>query len=255
MTNLFVLAFVGALIGTTLGFARADEAIPLSPAELGQLEKYLGSGVVGAAVPATTLPSPESFFPKLGGSHSFQVTNEKGKSTTEIHIMEQTTDASFAPGWHYKTGDDQGAFFKKGDGESLLTVAQQDFEQKVLTRFTPGEPMIIGGAKPGSSQKFNIKVDVSDLSDLDKVSHTGTLNVTYTYIGMYKVSVPAGTYDAALIKWEYDGKVGPATIKETTYRFLAPGAGMVAMVENRSISALLIYNDHAKLGKVLVASQ
>jgi hypothetical protein len=32
---------------------------------------------------------------------------------------------------------------------------------------------------------------------------------------------------------------------------LAPGAGMVAMVQIRSISAMLIYNDHTKRGKLL----
>ncbi|WP_162917135.1 hypothetical protein [Dongia deserti] len=65
------------------------------------------------------------------------------------------------------------------------------------------------------------------------------------------MTVPAGTYDAVLIRWTYDGKIGPASIKDSQYRFLAPNAGMVAMAQIRSISAMLIYNDHTKHGKVL----
>jgi hypothetical protein len=66
------------------------------------------------------------------------------------------------------------------------------------------------------------------------------------------VKVPAGTYDSQLVRWKWSGKVGPATIRDSHYRFLAPKAGMVAMILIRSISALLIYNDHTKRGKVLV---
>ena len=65
------------------------------------------------------------------------------------------------------------------------------------------------------------------------------------------MTVPAGTYDAALVKWSYSGKIGPANIKDSQYRFLAPNVGMVAMIQIRSISALLVYNDHSKRGKLL----
>jgi len=53
------------------------------------------------------------------------------------------------------------------------------------------------------------------------------------------------------VKWSYSGKIGPANIKDSQYRFLAPNVGMVAMIQIRSISALLIYNDHTKRGKLL----
>ena len=94
---------------------------------------------------------------------------------------------------------------------------------------------------------------MSDLSDPTEIDHKGSLDITYTYIGAYKVTVPAGSYDAALIRWDYKGSVGPADVEETLYRFIAPGAGMVAMIESRHISAMLIYNDKTKLGKLLEA--
>ena len=80
----------------------------------------------------------------------------------------------------------------------------------MLSHFAPGEPLIVPGLKAGESKSSTLKVSVYDLSDLNKVTHSGSLDVVYTYIGTYRVKVPAGTYDAALIRWDYSGKVGPA---------------------------------------------
>jgi len=115
--------------------------------------------------------------------------------------------------------------------------------------------LIVLGLKPGQSIRSKLKVEVFDLSNLKKVSHSGSLDVTYTYVGTYSVKVPSGTYDAALIRWDYAGEVGPATINDSQYRFLANGAGEVAMIQIRSISALLVYNDHTKCGKLLERTQ
>ncbi len=76
--------------------------------------------------------------------------------------------------------------------------------------------------------------------------------MTYSYLGAHEVTVPAGTYNATLIKWVYKGKVGPARIEDTQDRFMAEDVGVVAMVDKKDISALLIYRDQSKYGKVLV---
>jgi hypothetical protein len=181
---------------------------------------------------------------------SFKVM-EKGKTSTETHKFEDTSDASMAPGWQYSIENAGAAFFKKGPDGTLLIVAERDLGNKVLSKFTPGEPLVIPGLKAGESRKSTLKVDVYDLSDLTTVSHTGSLDVTYTFIGTYRISVPAGNYEAALIRWDYEGKVGPAKISDFQYRFIAPGAGMVAMAQIRSITAMLVYNDHTKVGRIL----
>ncbi len=110
---------------------------------------------------------------------------------------------------------------------------------------------MLTGLQPGQSVKSSHKVEVYDLSNLNVISHAGSLDVTYSHLGTFRVTVPAGTYDAALVKWSYSGKIGPANIKDSQYRFFAPNVGMVAMIQIRSISALLIYNDHTKRGKLL----
>jgi hypothetical protein len=96
---------------------------------------------------------------------------------------------------------------------------------------------------------------VSDLGKPKNITHKGSLAITYTYIGAYKVKVPAGSFDAVLIKWDYRGSVGPADVEQTDYRFIALHAGMVAMIQSRHISAMLIYNDKTKLGKLLQSSK
>ena len=99
---------------------------------------------------------------------------------------------------------------------------------------------MLTGLQPGQSVTSSHTVEVSDLSNLTAVSHSGTLDVTYSHLGNFRVTVPAGTYDAALVKWSYSGKIGPANIKDSQYRFFAPNVGMVAMIQIRRVSALLI---------------
>ena len=238
--------------------ATADAAgpiIPLPDTDRAQLDRLLGKGVVGEALPSAPLAGIEAYLPPKGRVMSLRVVTSDGKATTETHRIEATTDAAFAPGWHYTIEGIAELYFQKDPAGNVRTVAEKDLDKAVLSRFTPGDPLIIPGLKPGQSIKSAHKVEVFDLSNLKKVAHSGSLDVTYTYGGTYRVTVPSGTYDAALIRWDYTGEVGPATIKDSQYRFLASGAGEVAMIQIRSISALLIYSDHTKRGKLLERTQ
>ena len=62
-----------------------------------------------------------------------------------------------------------------------------------------------------------------------------------------------GTFEAALFKWVYDGKVGPAKIKGDQYWFFAEGVGPIARVDKKDISAMLVYRDKSKVAAVLVS--
>jgi len=245
------------LLAAGLDEALADTAgkvIPLPDADRAQLEQYLGKGVVGDAIAASVLAAPETYLPHQGVTMTYSVMEVGKDPSTEAHKVENTADPSFSPGWHYTVGQRGSAYFQKSSDGNLMIVGDQDLDNKVLTRFTPGEPLLIAGLAPGESRTFSVKVAVADLSDPTDINHTGSLDITYTYIGAYSVTVPAGTYSAALIKWDYKGSVGPASIKETEYRFIAPSAGMIAMIETRHISAMLIYSDKTKLGKLLQSS-
>jgi hypothetical protein len=234
--------------------AKADTvgaAVPLPAADKAQLEALLGEAVVGEALPSPPLSTIDTYMPRKGSSISYQVLEAKKPASTETHKVEDTTEAAYSPGWRYTIEGVGAQYFMPGSTGGVDIAAEQDLDHKVVSRFEPGEPLIVPGLKAGESKTSTLKVSVYDMSDLNKITHSGTLDVVYTYIGAYRVKVPAGTYDAALIRWDYSGKVGPASIKDSQYRFLAPKAGMVAMIQIRSISAMLVYNDHTKRGKLL----
>jgi hypothetical protein len=248
------MAVVAALLLLAGGqTALADAPIPLSSTDRAQLDKYLGPGVVGDAVAAGALMPADKYMPTKGAAMSYRVLESGKKPRSETHEVEDSTDPMFTPGWRY-VADPIGAIFLQPTADGGIVISgEQDLEEEVLSRFTPGQPLIIVGLKPGESRQVRVKVEVSDLDDPTEIDHKGTLDITYTYVGAYKVTVPAGSFDAALIRWVYKGSVGPADIEETLYRFIAPGAGMVAMIDNRHISAMLVYNDKTKLGKLLEA--
>lgn len=103
----------------------------------------------------------------------------------------------------------------------------------------------------GDEKTMTLKVSVYDLDDPTDLEHSGTLNLTLTYVGAYKVTVPAGTFDAAALRWRYNGKVGPASVDDVQVRLVAKDVGMAAAAEKLDVAAFLIYNDNTKVGKVL----
>ena len=249
-----VMVLAALIMGTGGPAGAADTAgnvVPLPAADRAQLDKYLGAGVVGDPIASPALMTAESYLPAKGVTLTYRVIEQDEPARTETHKVEDTVDPKFAPGWRY-VADPMGVMYFQASSDGGAVIAgDEDRENEVLSRFTPGEPLMIVGLKPGESRKVAVKVRVSDLSKPDKITHKGSLAITYTYIGAYKVKVPAGSFDAVLIKWEFRGSVGPADVEQTDYRFIAPHAGMVAMVQSRHISAMLIYNDKSKLGKLL----
>lgn len=229
----------------------AGPIVPLSDADRGQLDALLGKSVVGEALPSAPLESPASYLPRHGRTLTYQVITRGEKPTIETHEITETTDPAFKPGWHYSVSDVGEMYIQNSPTGGAFTIAEKDLDNKVLSRFTPGDPLLLTGLQPGQIATSSHKIEVYGLTNLNEVSHSGTLDVTYSHLGTHRVTVPAGTFDAVLVKWSYSGKIGPATIKDSQYRFLAPNVGMVAMIQIRSISALLIYNDHTKRGKLL----
>jgi hypothetical protein len=221
--------------------------VPLPVAMAAAAQQYL-PGVVGEPVPAFTIdPALASL---AAGTRTYQIVSGPNSGKTETHVIKALPRDAAGTEWRY-TIDERTAFLRSVPGESLSIASEEDSEQGVLTRYSPPEPLLIAGMNAGDTREMKINVKVYDLDDAADVEHKGTLDLTLTYVGAYKVTVPAGTFDAALLRWEYKGKVGPATIEDIQARFVAPDAGVVAMAAKRDIAAMLVYNDHSKIGKVL----
>jgi hypothetical protein len=230
------------------GGARAA-AGSMSADEQAMLTELLGQGTIGK--PVVGSPLSASFASLRDGTWTYQIVGGEDQGQNEQHVVTRLQGDPSGANWRYAVGAKSVLLIKQtGDG-SLVFVSQEDLDQGVISRYTPPEPGLLTGMKPGDSKAFTIGVKVSDLSSPQDVSHEGTLNVTYSYIGAYKINTPAGSYDAALIKWAYSGKVGPASVEDTQYRFFADKVGMVASVDALDVSAFLLYKKHTKFGKLL----
>ena len=251
---LVACALVTAAYGQALAAdSTAGRAMELPAADRAAIEQFLGKGVVGAAVAGNPIADVSKAFPFSDATWTVRLVSgeHKGETRKETFTVSKR-DKAGATG-QYSAGPKDTKFLHRSADGSIGLVSEQDQVEGVITRYAPPEPMLVSGFKPGDSRKSTIAVKVYDLSDPKEVSHSGSLNVTYSYLGAYKVTVPAGTYDAALLKWDYEGKIGPASINDVQYRLVADGVGMVASIDKLSVHAMLIYNKNTKMGKVLVS--
>lgn len=238
----FALTSAGSALAGNLG-----AVVPLPVDLRAAADKYL-PGVIGEPVAGFTLdPSLASLNP---GTRTYQIVSGPDAGKTEQHAIVAIPRDSTGEDWRYTFGD-RVLFLHATSGQSLAVVTEQDTRQGVMTKYSPGEPMLIAGMNPGDSRTMQVKVAVYDLNDPSNLEHSGSLDLTITYVGAYKVTVPAGTYDAAALLWNFKGKVGPATIDDTQARLVAADVGMVAAAEKRDVAAMLLYNDNSKVGKVL----
>ena len=243
------LVGVGLLLALPIDVAAqgAGAVVPL-PAELQNAAARYLPGVVGEAVPA--FPIDPDLAQLAAGMRRYEIISGGDKVTTEEHVIAPVSSGRTGGQWRYQVGD-RTVFLQQIPGQSLSIVSEEDSDQGVLTRYNPPEPLLIAGMNAGDSRMLTMKVNVYDLSDPNDIEHKGSLDVTLTYVGAYRVTVPAGTFDAALLKWDFKGKIGPATVEDTQARFVAPDVGMVAAAEKRDVAAFLIYNENTKVGKVL----
>lgn len=244
-----VLVTFGLLLALPIntGAQDAGAVVPL-PAEMrNAAERYL-PGVVGEAVPA--FPIDPGLAQLAAGTRRYEIVSGGDKGKTEEHVIAPVPGDETGGHWRYQVAH-RTVFLQQIPSQSLSIVSEEDSDQGVLTRYNPPEPLLIAGMNAGDSKTLTMKVDVYDLSDPKDVEHKGSLDVNLTYVGAYRVTVPAGTFDAALLKWDFKGKVGPASVEDIQARFVTPNVGMVAAAEKRDVAAFLIYNNNTKVGKVL----
>jgi hypothetical protein len=238
------------------GLAQATErgpTIPLPDEDQLAIEKYSGSGVVGSAIPAPQIADTNRYLAANPSAREFRLVSGRDAGQTERHQPTLLKREAGGTTWRYDSGGKFVYFLTaKANGDYVVTGVE-DTQGGAITRYSPSEPFMLQGLAPGEERNVKLGVNVFDLSNPDEQTHEGTLDVNYRYVGAYKVKVPAGSFDAVLMKWTFKGKIGPASVDDTQYRFFAPDVGMVAGVEQLDVSALLIYNRHDKIARVLAA--
>lgn len=119
---------------------------------------------------------------------------------------------------------------------------------------TPDNLFIAAEMKPGETRRFVQEVSVRYLDNIDDERWSGKLRTDFTYVGTYRTKVPAGSFDAVLLRTTVDGRVGPAHTHATSYSLFAPGEGLVAMILQQRVTAFWIYNVNGVGGKVLTST-
>ena len=243
-----------------LGFALVVAAVvpdagaqTLSAADSAAINNLLGAGVMGAAVPAGAGTTPTSLMPLSPATLQFQFSAGPSQGATESDVLQANSQPGAAAPWQYTAGTTTIYALGTAPDGSIVSPSEQDLTQGVLTQYAPARLVLAPGMQPGVPQTTTLQVNVYNIGDLSTVTHTGSLTLTVTYLGRYLVTVPAGTYPAALVKWQYNGQVGPATVSDVEYRFFADGVGPVAAIDKQDVSAFLVYNNSTKFGKVLTA--
>ncbi len=127
----------------------------------------------------------------------------------------------------------------------------QAYNVQVL--FEPPLSYLGAGLRPGERRVFEGRMEIYASRKPGTRLYSGRIQATTVYAGVYRVTTPAGTFNAALITTDYQIDVlALVSVKDTLYTFYAEGVGKVAEVEHRKILAAVFTTD-TRTGKVLTS--
>jgi hypothetical protein len=216
------------------------------------IDEHLGKGAVGKPVPADVIDDPMEYEQfKKDGIFRVQMTCGDQKGQFVPHSIKKETGPSGKEQWRATAGVADVLVFGQNDRGEMCFLEHAEPAKGLTGIYNPPPPLLVKGMKPGSTIDFNFDVKIVKLDNPKDVKHEGKLKLKLSYLGMFEIKTPSGNYNAALIKSEYIGKIGPAKVDDSQYRFFAKGVGVVGMVEFKDLSAFLVYNETLKVGKLL----
>src|SRR5262245_53804596 len=250
--RLVTIAAALSLVAASIDTQAQSVVLPLPPADEQALTGYLGAGVVGAARPSEPILDALAYFPLQERVFLFQITAGSHAGNIQSLSLKKSRRPTGAPAWRFALSPTLAGFVNTESGD-ILMPSVSDSDEGVVVITTPANPFVLKGIKPGESRAFSQTVAVNYLDDPYRRDYSGQLTGAYTYVGTYQLTVPAGAFDAILVRLDYQGKIGPAHVKDTSWYFFSRGVGVVAMINHEDISAFWIYNVHSTTGKVLAA--
>jgi hypothetical protein len=227
--------------------------LPLPAEDSQRINSMLGPGVVGNPVPSKPIADATVYFPLQAKTLTYQVTSGKNAGNTQTLGVARRVRPDGQRAWRFQFSPSLAGFLNKTVDGALIMPAVSDSGEGVVVVSTPPNPFVPKGMNPGETRSFSQNISVNYLSNPSDQRYAGTVSGTYTYVGTYQVTVPAGTFNADLIRVKFQGTVGPAHTKDVQYNFFAPGVGVVAMITQEDIEAFWIFNIDSSTGKVLAS--
>jgi hypothetical protein len=229
----------------------SDAAVIPLPADVAKDLELLGKGVIGKALPAPPVTNIHDYANLGSGTWEYKIVHG-GKEGKEVRVenYEKMPDNDGAEIWKRTIGTEFIEYMTIQSDHGFGKHLEADLDVGYSSRFIPGV-IWLGKTKAGTTQTIESKIESFKTDNPDHISYQGTLTAKLTYVGRYEVTTPAGTWPAILMRAEFDIKVGPAKVTDTTYLFFAKGIGKIAEIETTHVSALLIYHSSTKVSKVL----
>ncbi len=212
----------------------------------------LGGGVVGKALPAWPIKDTARLMPLRKGKWTYQITAGEREGKRQVTSISKIDRKSEQKLWNRSVVGDCTEYFSVKDDGAINLVSEIYLKQDAIVHYTPMLPVMFDGMKSGDKTQVETEIKIYDLHNPTFLKYSGRLKVIHTYLGVYEITVPAGKYEAVLIKSSYKGKVGPAHVVDGGYAFYARDAGMVASIERMHVTAFIFYDKHTKTPKVLI---
>ena len=210
------------------------------------IKKHLPGIVIGPVKGMAAIDTAEDWCPLKTTRLTYQRPGEKEKM---VELLVQTVDrAPGSPvgqpekGWALELPNGTTRYFRSDPKFGIVAPTDLSKSNGLIIRLDPPEPIVHQGAKINEPVSRKIKVDIYDLHSPKSVAHSGNVTCTWTDLGGWRVKVPMGEFDTHLVRIEYNGSVGPASVDGDKYMFLAKGVGPVAFTDSREISAFLFFS-------------
>jgi hypothetical protein len=247
---LLVVALCAAAKGTGASDASGARIVPL-PAEVRARLEPLGPDVVGEALAAAPIDDPARLRHLEPGTWRYRILAGANRGHEQIVHVERV--ASSDPGTAWRVVDDDGEIqqLRVTTDHEVVKLSQTDLQSDRTVVYRPGlvlEP----GMQVGESKTVKRALVTHKMQRPEDVEFEGELEYTTRYVGMYRVTVPAGRFDARLLEHRYSMKIGPAKARYHSYGFYADGVGNVAEASEESVSALLVYRRSSSGARVLL---
>ena len=137
------------------------------------------------------------------------------------------------------------------DGQAIRIYTETDSEHGYRVVMRPGVTFP-AGLQAGDRWQSDNQLEVYRLGEDDKPSYTGHMSANHQYLGTWRIRVPAGDFQAVLIRDRYKLQAGPFKAEDERYAFYVRDLGLVAEVEGLRASALIVFRLQEESAKVLV---